>query len=349
MSLSIELEIQKLLKERRSLTEVAEHLLNRVESYPDQLSPEDRSSIFRFMINAQLPHLLIAFTVKNFDKDKIPTPWPFFLEALGQIKSEWDPETVQALLEGIQEEHAELTASQTTKMHSMLPQLGEWRAERKQKNRQEYLSTKKHLLEQMITLRTQQLYEQEKKVLLSLQKMYPGDPEILQAAQELKERHALDIIQKKAPASRAIKEEDYTEKDPAVEDARRALMECLQEKSLELPELAFDFAIVAFMLEDYETSLKIIDFCEDSEALWWFKVEVLLLSKRFIQALEALPQIELLLAHEPETFFATAYYRSQCLWGLGQKHAAIETIESLLEARPHYRAASALLRIWSTS
>jgi hypothetical protein len=111
--------------------------------------------------------------------------------------------------------------------------------------------------------------------------------------------------------------------------------------------MAFEFAIAAIMLESYEAALQILEFCEPTESLLWLRLEVLLQCRRFVEVLNEIAQVEVMLAHQPETFFATAYLRAQALWGLGQKHTAIEVIEGVLAARPHYRAASALLNIWS--
>jgi hypothetical protein len=111
--------------------------------------------------------------------------------------------------------------------------------------------------------------------------------------------------------------------------------------------MAFDFAVAAYMLESFEDALSLLSFSEETESLIWFRMEVLLKCRRFVELLTDLAKIEILFAHDPETFFATAYLRAQAMWGLGQKHTAIEVLEGLLAARPHYRAASALLSIWS--
>src|SRR5690606_30020977 len=98
----------------------------------------------------------------------------------------------------------------------------------------------------------------------------------------------------------------------------------------------------------FETALEIIDLAPiEEEALAWLRLEALLGCRRFIELLTELTNMEMALSHEPETFFATAYLRAQAFWGLGQKHNAIEVLEGLLASRPHYRAASSLLTLWS--
>ncbi|HRO68156.1 MAG TPA: hypothetical protein PL182_11375, partial [Pseudobdellovibrionaceae bacterium] len=67
---------------------------------------------------------------------------------------------------------------------------------------------------------------------------------------------------------------------------------------------------------------------------------------RLVELLHELARVELLQSEDSETFFATAYLRAQALWGLGQKHAAIEVMESLLASRPQYRSGLSLLSLW---
>lgn len=199
----------------------------------------------------------------------------------------------------------------------------------------------------MVTLRTQQLYEQEKILLQRLQKLYPGDFEILREAGEHKQRHALEILQKRVPKGRQLKEEDFIEADPELDKALTGLLASLREHAERDPAMALDFAIAAFMFESYEAALDILNFSEQNTSTLWFRLEVLLRCRRFVQVLNELSKVELAYAHDPETFFSTAYIRAQALWGLGQKHTALEVLESLLSSRPHYRAASALHSIWS--
>ena len=110
---------------------------------------------------------------------------------------------------------------------------------------------------------------------------------------------------------------------------------------------AFDFAIAAFTLESFDDALEILSYAEETTPLLLFRMEVLVRCRRFVELLNEISKMELAFSHEPETFFATAYLRAQALWGLGQKHSAIEVLESLMASRPHYRAASALISMWS--
>lgn len=347
MSTYLELEIQNLLNEVEDLDQVGTRLIQNLESSPEHFTRDNLNALARFLLKAQLPHKLIDFVIQHIENESFPVPWPYFLEALHAVQVELDEKIIKALGEGIEEENAETEAARSLVLKDAIPLLGEWRSNRKYRIHKDYLNNKKLLLEQLITLRTQQLYEQEKNLLQRLQKLYPGDSEIRSEVNEHKQRYALEILQRRSPKKRAVKIDDFISKDPEVDKALEALLVSLRETAKQNPDMAFDFAVVAFMLESYETSLELLSLCENSDALLWFRLEVLLKCRRFVELLNELSRVEMVLAHEPETFFATAYLRAQALWGLGQKHTAVEVLEGLLASRPHYRAAHALLSIWS--
>ncbi|WP_415061906.1 hypothetical protein [Bdellovibrio sp.] len=348
MSTYIELEIQNLLNEVEDLDEVGERVIQSLESSPEHFTLDNINSLARFLIQSQHPLKLVHFVLRYIDNENFPIPWPYFLEALGLVGKELDNKTLKALIEGIQEDNAEAEAARAQSLNKSMTELGEWRSNRKYKIHKDYLNNKRLLLDQLITLRTQQLYEQEKNLLSRLQKLYPGDSEIRSEVSEHKQRYALEILQRRSPKARAQTSEDFSPKDPAVENALQALVQSMHEHAEQRPELAMDFAIAAFMLEAYEAALSLLSYSEEeTTSLLWLRLEILLKCRRFVEVLSELSKVEVLLAHEPETFFATAYLRAQALWGLGQKHTAIEVLEGLMAARPHYRAASALLSIWS--
>lgn len=346
ISTYIELEIQQLLNEELEPSQVCDRLIQNLENFKELLTPDNIASLSRFFLKSEQPLKLIQFVLRHIDNERFPVPWPYFLEALGTFSDELDEKAIEALIEGIRENKAETEAARSSALNQSITSLGEWRSDRKYKIHKDYLNNKRLLLDQLVTLRTQQLYEQEKALLGRLQKLYPGDSEIKKEISEHKQRNALDVLQRRSPKARPLTPDDFAPKDPDVENARLALMQNLLERAELNPEMALDFAIIAFILESYEESLGLLSFAEESIPLYWLRLEILLKCRRFVEVLNETAKIEILLADDPETFFATAYLRAQAMWGLGQKHTAIEILESVLATRPHYRAASALLSIW---
>ncbi|MFS4457621.1 hypothetical protein [Bdellovibrio sp. HCB2-146] len=347
MSTFVELEIQSLLSAQEDLEQAADKLISSVESSPDNFSPDNITALARFLNRTGLYRKLVDFVLRHLDNESFPTPWPFFLDAVSQTTEPLDNKIIKSLIEGIQEQNAEEEASRTTAFDTKEPLLKEWRRDRKYKIQKGYKENRKRLFEQLVTLRTQQLYEQEKSLLQKLIRLYPGDHEIQREQHEHEQRYALEVLSRRSPKVKALSDEDFTSTDPEIEQAVLALNESLLEHAAADPSMAFDFAIVAYMLDQYETCLEILGHCEESPALLWLRLEVLLKARHFVAVLHELTHVEMEFAHEPETFFATAYIRAQAYWGLGQKHSAVEVMEGLLQSRPHYRAASALLSMWS--
>ena len=348
MSTYIELEIQNLLKEYSDLTIVAEKLLSLIESETDYLTTENITAVFRFLLNANLPERIIRFAITYLENPAVMISWPYFLEALESIRQNLDEDTIKALAEGIKEQNAELEAARTLKFDDIILGSREWRAQRRLKIQQDYLNKKRDLIDQLITLRTQRLFDEEKKLLKRLQYLYPSDPEVQKELEEHKQRYALEILQRLSPKARKLNFDDLESRDPDVEQARKILLLALKEEVLINPEMAPDFAIVALMLENYEAALGLIENSESTISLLWLRAELLLRNQKYLELLGEVTRIELNFSFDPETFFATAYYRAQALWGLGQKDLAKEVLEGLIASRPHYRAATALLSIWSS-
>lgn len=346
LSTYVELEIQNLLNEHSDVGEVGRRLLQTIESSPDYLTLDNINSAARFLHLSGLHQQLVEFIARHLDNESFSIPWPYFLESLRHTTEPLSPKLIAALIEGIEEENAEAEAARSSTLLGQDPRFEEWRGNRKYKIHKDYINNKKVLLEQLITFRTQQLFEQESKLLQKLLKMYPGDSQILREANEHKQRYALEILIRRGPPTSTLPMEEQ-QLEPDVESARQALMNSLHEHVQDLPELAEDFAVIAYMIESYEDALQLLNHASESPSQIWFRLEVLLKCRRFVELLNDLAKVELIFAEEPETFFATAYLRAQALWGLGQKHTALQVIEGLTAARPHYRAASALLSIWS--
>lgn len=347
MSTYVELEIQNLLNESSDIDEVGRRLLQNIESSPDYLTLDNINSVARFLNLSGLHQQLVEFIARHLDNESFAIPWPYLLESLRNATEPPPAKLVAALIEGIEEESAEAEAARSSALVKEDPRFEEWRGHRKYKIHKDYINNKKLLLEQLITFRTQQLFEQESKLLQRLQKLYPGDSQILREANEYKQRYALEILVRRGPPTTALPADDQ-QLEPDVENARQALMSSLLEHVQDFPEMAEDFAVIAYMIESYEEAIQLLDHAPESPSQIWFRLEILLKSRRFIELLNDLAKVELVFAEDPETFFATAYLRAQALWGLGQKHTALQVIEGLIAARPHYRAASALLSIWSS-
>lgn len=352
MSTYVELEIQNLLNEDDgnlgNLRHIGERLVQNLEDSPDRLTLDNLNSLSKFLISANEPGLIVDLVLRYIENESFPIPWPYFLEALGMMVERPDDKILSALFEGIREDDSESEASRAQSLYELV-ELAQWRSNRKYKIHKDFINNKNALIDQLATLRTQQLYEEEKILLQRLLKVYPGDRQILKEAEDHKQRYALEVLQKHSPKSRGAKIDDLGPEESEDNKALEGLMISLHEAAEVHPEMALDFAVAAFMWEQYEAALSLLSYCEEATTSYiWLNLEILLKCRRHIELLNELAKAEIVLAHDSETFFATAYLRAQAYWGLGQKHTALEVLESLLASRPHYRAAGALLSIWSS-
>jgi hypothetical protein len=352
LSIYVELEIQNLLKQfgttEEGLSQVAEQLVNDIEKDLEKLTSENVNTVALFLIKAGQYVPLIEFVGRHLERDGFIIPWAPFIEALVHASGgQANKKITELVLEGVEDTSTQDIASRSTALDSSEPDMIAWRQDRKYKIHKEFTSNKRALLEQLVTLRTQQLYEQEKKLLNRLNKLYPGDKDIKHEMGEHKQRYAIEILTRRGPSSKALPQEMLNPTEPEIEKVREVLHEALIQAAHETPDLIEDLTVAAVMFEMPETGLAILNVADDEIGLLWLRMEVLLQARHYVEVLNEIARAEIVFAHEAETFFATAYLRAQAFWGLGQKHTAIEVMEGLLISRPHYRAGSALLSVWS--
>lgn len=345
--MSLEFDIHNLLLLKVEPAAIGSQLLAQIEADLKSFSQRDLNSFYLFLLKSGQAPLLIKFALSHIDDEGFEMPWAYFLDALALYQEILDDKIKTALIEGLEETQGYNRAALSAQAQNLFTDAPKWREEFDYEVRNQQLNLKKSVLDDLQTFRTQQLYEEERNLIRKMQRMFPEDREILKEVLEYKKRSALDVLQKKGPRKKIELEDLPPPLDPELKEPLQALGQSLIEAVQKDPSLSLDLAVVAYLLEDYESSLAIIDMGEAAPSLLWFKLEALLKARRFVELLNALTQIELMFSHDGETFFATAYLRAQALWGLGQKHAAIEVMEGLLASRPHYRAGSALLSMWS--
>lgn len=347
MTLSLELEIKTLLEEFRDPEVVAEKLIKLFEDQPEDWTAESLRDLSRFLLSCGLYQQLVSFCLRNINHKKFVMPWSYFIESLTKGLPDLEEDVVKFLVMGIEDDNAAEQVCLADGAERFLKKSTQWRNELKRKRRKRATELKQQMLDELLTLRTQQLYEQEKIMLGKMQRMFPGDQDIIEEIREHKERYALDILSRRSPLGRA---REIAE--PPMPPEMQAVAEVFKHSVIEMadvyPEIAFDFAVAAFMIDEPSASLAILEKMELTTEQRWFYLEVKLKCRHFLEVLAELSPIELKLAHEPETFFATAYLRAQAYWGLEQKHVAIEILENLLLARPNYRSGSVLLDLWRT-
>lgn len=348
MSRYIEFEIQNLLNETGDAAITADRLIQSVEADPEQLMDASNiEAIAKFLLNAGFVATLRDFTLRNLVNENFPTPWPYFIEALAAMNIELQESQQRALEKGIRELNIQYSLGRSLHGEKIIPELRTWRNDLRYKTHKDFLQNKKSLLEQLVTFRIQRLVEKEKELLHKLERLYPGDIDVKKEILDHRQRYAAEILSKRGPSQRAhiVPHEELL--DPSLQPSLDATKKSLLDTAASHPQMSYELAVIAWVLDAYDTGLELLERLPELEIHEkWFRLDLLLKNRRHLELLTELNKMELEFAHDPETFFATAYLRAQAYWGLGQKDTAIEIMESLLTTRPSYRSAESLLNQW---
>lgn len=347
---NLESDIQHWLKKSLSLDQISDLVCKAMLKDLKAKKTTSFSSGFTFLLRSGHKNQLFNFVFEHLWTDPTQWPWAHLLEAVLTSDPEVQFKAMPWLVTGAAEFKKTSELAKNHVHHETLEPLGisRWRAERMNQRKEEINKNKKKLLDHFFTFRSQQLYEPEKKLLYRLELMFPSDPEIRALLLEHKKRYALDILQLRLRAKRDPLEtlsQNLSEEDQEwVQAAKDAHLKI----GTDNPELKKDLLVSALLLDLPGTAYELLDQIPAREDLTWLVLEVLLAAGRYAELLDALGPIEVEKSSEAETFFATAYFRAQALYGLGQKQKAIEVMEGLVASRPDYRSANTLLTFWRT-
>ncbi len=344
-SADLELEIRNLLLGKTSAREILDSLIIRL--YDNQVSTESRREILAFAWNAGLYQQALEYFPELLRKRAV-IPWAWFAELMAKAKMPATAEFCESLLKGArrQEQAADLTLSRS--WDHKIPLLNEWRVDA-EKTRNENLKLQRQLLfDKLAFYRNEQLAEEERRLLQLLKKMFPADPELHQHESEFVERWARHVIASHASDSDAWDRDTELQWGPEVLLAVAPMIDELKVIVERRPDLAYEVA-VALLTMDLEAQAEGFIPRENAEsASDWLKAEILLRSRRFVDCLDHITQLETRYGGDPETAFSITYIRAQAFFALGQTGRAIELLQTLVNIRPHYRSASSLLKQWQT-
>lgn len=351
MQSTFELEIRSLLNKHGSVEKAATELVSYLESNSENFTQENILTLSNFLFQSHLYLLLVQFVLRNIRNESFYIPWGYFLEALAEIPFEITVDFKEALFEGILQTEAQAEAIRSKKWDSEFEEFMDWRKELRKNNKKIAQNIKEDLLDELALYRNANLQEKEKNLLIKLQKMFPNDITIKKNFLRSKERSALDILAKYSGRRKIITQENISKEEM---DSLQVISESFLKASELNPEMALDFATACYMLEDYKTSLHILnspkfESTNENKFKDWLEIELLIKLNRHLEALNLILDIEKKYASDPETFFSTAYLRALALWGLDQKPKAIEIMESLLISKPNFRLASSILSYWRNS
>lgn len=349
MSSHLEILIQEQLLVH-DVNQVCENMLQHLKS-SDVASPDEIQTISLFIFRSGNNEVFVKLIHFLFHEKIDYIPWSLICTFASRFKSQLKPAFYQFVKEGVTETRLTNEAARAARALPAVPDISQWLLQRNHELMNRIDQDKAKLMDQLEYFKSQRLFEQEKKVLQRLYKMYPSEDSIKQLYQENQLRYAEDFLNRRSKSS--SHKLSHLQKETLKNESNAQFAESLIDESLKHPEIAYELAVSAFIHEEFTAGLKILEESEKRSELTsemlWLKVELLLASQRHLEVLQLLPNIEQQLASDAETFFATAYFRAQALWGLKQNHLAVEVLEALLDSRPNYRSAQLLLSKWKSS
>jgi hypothetical protein len=350
-SASLELEIQHLLKSGQSPPEVAKKLIHQL-SADDYLAAEkdhlpELQTLGRFCLKAGELPLLLQFLAREL-KARRRIPWDIFVEALFGACAAVPEDFKKSIVKGAEKQKAFLELTLVHHLDYFDERIVVARKLRAEELRKKAEKLKSHLLDELRLMKNQRLEEPQEAHLQKLDRLFPEDSEVKDLVEAHKEKRVLRALEKKShrPWVRPFSEEPP---DATTVETIAAINSSMEEILEKTPELALDFSISHLMWENHRSALRFLEKSPESAARGWLKAHLLLASRRFVDLLQQLPEIESRDFNNPEAAFEATYLRSQAHWGLGDRVLALELMERLLEQRPDYRSASSLLAEWKES
>ena len=203
------------------------------------------------------------------------------------------------------------------------------------------------LFEKLEYFRAHRMINEEEKLLNDLAMRFPEKPEIEREKEKFRSRWAHHLIAEKA---RERSHQERMEKvDVLTQDEWEFgdhMLNVMEDHIKREPQMAYDFSVGLFMMEFYHQAMQMIRVAQPNLATDWFRLEILIKARRYLECLEDLTEVEMKYADDPESAFASTYLRARVLKGLGQVGPAMELLKSIVSIRPHYRSAHALILQW---
>lgn len=354
---SIELEIQALLLHYGQPDLAADALLKKYEN--EKLTLTEFEALANFFLQSGFAATLTDFILKKLDQPQ-NVPWGHFVETLFQSTVAIEPEIKQAMIEGAESQRQLSHLSRSHQLDHFEEEIPRQRLLRRQSFKEHFHKLHEEYFQQLDVLRSQQLHQDEEKLLHKMMALFPNDLRVEKSVKDLRERRAMDFISKQVPKEQREPAVYYHEpRDPQVQlmldQIENIMMELLSKEDEGSFSLAVDFAVSQLMWDNEDGAIHMLDqvlerlqknTIQNTVSTDWLRAEILLRGRKFVSLLDHLTWLETAYSNDPETVFSVQYLRAQALWGLNQKFTAIEIIEGLLQARPDYRTAHALLDAW---
>ncbi len=344
MQQSLEIELQNRIYQGEDLEAIAEDLCLRL--YDKKLRKDELWSLFHFLFHSGLDRKLIELAISLADQKKL-LPYPHLIEIFHRNKVRPSSSFVESLSKGARKQELVEEFVRSSKWDKLDSRIPEYRKTILEQKRSEVLKQKERLLEKVGFFKAQMMLEEEKRTLRILQRLAPADPKLPPMMEDFDQRWARHVLSRRAASHLESLEKTQTATTLEEKAAARKIADEIRKLCRQDPRWAYNFSIGLMFMELFDEALDILQKSPRDLASDWLRVELSLLNRHFVDALEEVSYLENKYAEDPETVFSSSYARAKALKGLGQIQSAIEILRSIINVRPTYRSASSLLADWS--
>ncbi len=341
---SVELKIRELINENKDILSAADALS---KSWKKNLyNPKEQFVVAQFFLNAGLRNTFLK-EVKKLVEHERHLPWAQISEVLNDLQIVPSNDERQAIVQGIREQEAMTEVLRSPRADKIAARIAKARELADLKDIEKQNQAKLALREKIEFLRSQRMMDDESKALKEYHLTYPDDLDASLDQKAFDERWARHIVGENIDhRSLTIIEE----KGAPLNEAQMAIRKLMVLRAKDIvkkePKKNYDLAMTLAFMDFYEDALEVLRLSQRTAEAEWFELELLLKSRRFLEALELSQQLEVKFAQDPESSFAAVYARARALWGLGQKSQAIDFMKSIVKVKAHYKNAHSLLSHW---
>lgn len=343
---SIELKIRDFLNDNKDVMTATNAL---TQSWRKNLyDPKEQFVVAQFYLNAGLKSSFLKEVRKLIDEER-HLPWAQISEVLNDLQCTPSLEEQKAIVNGIREQDAMSEVLRSPRSVLLAARIAKTKTLSEAKSIEKQNEIKMALREKIEFLRSQRMMDDESIALKQYHLTYPDDQDASLDQKAFDERWARHIVGENIDhrSLQTVIEEKGVPLSKDQMAARKLMLTRAKDIVQKTPEKNYDLAMTLAFMDFYEDALEVLRLGPRENEAEWFELEILLKSRRFLEALELSQQLEVKFVDEPESSFAAIYARARALWGLGQKTQAIEFMKSIVKVKANYKNAHSLLNYWT--
>lgn len=334
MSSKIEQNIRNLLKEKDSVL-VADELMKLWDT--PNLTSQDKNAIAHFLMRAGFLSTLKNQILEDLSKGK-KVNWHSLLYFLTQPNLSTDKiDSIYVGLIETQEVDEIIHFKELTK-YSKFKIIYDEIIAKKQKNLFDELNKLKTKLKHAINDKNQ---AEIQRLTLILDQKFSFDGEAKDLTSDIELAKVRKILKKKEATV-------FENLNDSVERSKefKKMAKSYIEKAKADKSNAYHLAISLLQMDAYETALEVLELSKDGTSKDWLKIELLILNKKYIEALQFSFDLEKKYVSNPDTIFDTLYYRSLAFYELNEKEKAKNILKKILEVKPEHIKSKIKLGEW---